>query len=577
MPTIPVYDAPQVRPSPEPGAGLSVSVPNLGAAVGQGLSQAADVMAQVRERADHLVSDDRFNQFRQFEVERKAQLLALQGDAAITPDKDTTLTPGQQAMKDIQAKAQELGQDLGGGAKRLFNQKVTPQVIQFEGDSLAHFSHNQKVAAVQNADGQSGLAAQDAEMNPLAEAMTGNNVKTAATMAERAAETNGFIRGTPAFESFISARTAPVLHAAVQSLIQAGRPDLAKEYFDGHKAYSNAAVTEDLMKYIGTATRSKQMDGLVDSAVDMVKTQGHSWEDAFSALTSDSTYSNLQPHEKAQTRELFREFEMQATKQATRDQQEAVGSVASLWMKGHSMNAVTRSPEWNALQAKDPVQASHFWDYMREQTRALAAPMPATPAQQVARYAAAQQFLDDPKALMGLSDLQIASYTPVLGVDLTTKLMDAKRKFAGNLEGLKSFTLDDIKFTDIAAEYGLKTKGNMTPEDHAKLGLLRDQSITAIRDQQTATGKLLDPGTKEQVVRKLLMTVPTKNTQGSWWDRDWLSHDKPLYQIKSFAELDATGEEKQDAIRYLINAGTDTTPANVQTMIDAMRAKKAGK
>lgn len=576
MPIVPIYNAPEIQARPAPDTDLNVQAPNLGAAVGQGLQATADVFQQMQERADHLVSDARFNEFREFEVQRKSQLLALQGDAAITPDKETTLTPGQQALQDIKAKAQELGQDLGGGAQRLFNQKVMPQVVQFEGDSLNHFANNQKVAAAQNAEGQSNIAAKDSEINPLAEAMTGNNVKTVAAMTERAAELNGYVRGTPAFDAFISAQTAPVIHATVQSLIQAGRPDLAKEYFDTNKAYSNASVTEDLVKYIGTATRSKQMDSLVDSAVDMVKTQGYTWEDAFHALTSDDTYSNLQPHEKQQTREQFREFQIEAKKQITLNENEAVGAVYTIWNQTHSMNQVTRSDAWNTLQAQQPVDASHVFDYMTAQTKAMNAPAPVTPAEQVARYAAAQQLLDNPKTLMGLSDLQIAAYTPVLGAELTTRMMDAKRKFAGNLDGLRSFSLDDIKFNDIAAEYGLKTRGSLSQTDQAKLGLLRDQAITTIRDQQMATGKLLDPGGKEQIVRKLLTTVPTKNTQGSWWQNDWISHDKPLYQIKDFTELDATSEEKQTALKYLIDAGTKYTPANMQTMIDAIRAKRAG-
>jgi hypothetical protein len=233
--------------------------------------------------------------------------------------------------------------------------------------------------------------------------------------------------------------------------------------------------------------------------------------------------------QKALQAELEHRFTVQRTAQVAA-QQETTGK---LWdmrfpttpgQKAVGMPQIMRSQEWASLNGTQRNELRAQWESYSKRNEN-------NPATQVAKHATFMQILDDPAGLMGLSDLQIASMTGTLGADYTMKLIDMKRKAAGNLETLKANTLNDIPYRNIAAEYGLKTRGNLTQEQEGKLGSLRGQALEAIRYEQAATGKVLGPERKEEILRKLLARVVTnpENAFQSFIPGDW--NDRlPLFE-----------------------------------------------
>ena len=221
-----------------------------------------------------------------------------------------------------------------------------------------------------------------------------------------------------------------------------------------------------------------------------------------------------------------------------------------------SRATIMASDEWASLTGQERLNLKGQFDAIDAHNAGTV-----TPAQQVAQYATYQKLCDDPKKLAALSDAQIASYMGTLGPDLTMKLMGAKQQAMGNLDSLNRTTLSDIKFNDIAGEYGLKIKGNLARTDQAALGSLRDKAMAAIRQEQLVSGKEVLPDRKEQIVRGLLTDVTTKGPS------DWFSHTKPMFKALD----DATPAEKAAATSLLTKAKAAITPANVWTMVQAAR------
>lgn len=193
-------------------------------------------------------------------------------------------------------------------------------------------------------------------------------------------------------------------------------------------------------------------------------------------------------------------------------------------------------------------------------------------AENIAKFATYLKALDNPEALMKTSDAEIiGKYTGVIGTDLTKKLLIQKREIGNDFNKVRTARIDGTQFKDLAREYGLKVDGTLKDEDRAVLGSLRDKVLDTIAIEQKRAGKELDQDQKEKIVRGLLKKVPTRK-DGWLWDS---TEDKPLFQVESFMDLDATDAEKTRALEYLVNAEAPTTPENVWTMIQAMRKKGA--
>ena len=521
MPQIPIYDAPQIKPQEAPSPSLNFQAPNVGAAIGQGLQSAANTLGIIQQRADDLVSDERVNRFRQFEIQRKAALLNLQGEAAITPDKQTGLSPGQQALADIRAKADELSGDLGGGAKQAFTHKVAPHVLQFEGTTLEHFNHNQKVAAVQGLDAATELGVKDVVANPSAEALSGINIGDVSARAERVADIltlTGEIRST-----FINERTSKIISATGHGLIYEGKHDLAKDYVDNTVQYANAGVTNDLGKVLNASIRTQQTNDLVSATVTQAKLGHMKWDAALDAMQEESYFQKLSPQEQNHAREQFIQAENQYFKQKNRDAAETSGAAYADVLKfGYNASVLKQKPAYKELAKSDAHAAEAFLLHINQTARQLAQPWPESPMQQAVK-AANYYSIKEYSGFKDMSQKEILAYLPEVGPDYIKQLFHDQNQILSNPRHPIDIKLNADVAETAARKWEIYPKGGgkPSPEQEAKLASIKAQAQSI---QQKAGGQF-DYDEQFKLYEKLMKPIVV---DGGLWNTT-----KPFYEVRA--------------------------------------------
>jgi hypothetical protein len=106
-----IYDEPQVKSQQAPSAGLSVSVPNFGAALGQGLQDVASAADQEVQRLNRKRLEDFDTNLTKFDLAQRAQILSVKGYDAFAPYQDGT-TKQEKWQQDRTNYTQELLKDL---------------------------------------------------------------------------------------------------------------------------------------------------------------------------------------------------------------------------------------------------------------------------------------------------------------------------------------------------------------------------------------------------------------------------------------------------------------------------------
>lgn len=145
MPQLPTYAAPQVTPQAAPSGVLNVQARDLGQAVGAGLRNVAQDVQEIQFQADHLVSEDTTNKFKEYQLQRVSQFKALQGSDAFKPSEETGLSPAEQMEQDLKNYRDMLSQDLGPGARRLFTVKTDPALLAAKETGLVHTANEERV------------------------------------------------------------------------------------------------------------------------------------------------------------------------------------------------------------------------------------------------------------------------------------------------------------------------------------------------------------------------------------------------------------------------------------------------
>lgn len=101
---------------------------------------------------------------------------------------------------------------------------------------------------------------------------------------------------------------------------------------------------------------------------------------------------------------------------------------------------------------------------------------------------------DDPKILGMMTDNQVLELTPSIGIDHVNRLMLKKRSLQTSEATVRAATIDDEDFKATAYAAGLPaylTGADITPDQKAGLGRLRQQVETQIDREQQGTGKTL--------------------------------------------------------------------------------------
>lgn len=578
MPQLPTYDSPKIAPEVGPSGALNIQAPNLLAPVVQGAAHAVSVYDHAVQQAEVMKAEEALNKVRTAQTEYTGWVRSLKGKDVFDPKAyggEGNASLGATAATWMDGAIADAGQGLSGRAAQVFKQGAE----RFKTELSAHVQqHEISETGVVAKDTYTGaLAVEDQNITQNGVSADGRIQGDSITQSIQrkvfaANQLSDYLGEGPDMRKVRELDARSGAHAIVlDSLLKRNNTQGAQVYFDANRGQMDKTIVSAMEGKIQQAALAND----VQTQADRIQALGLPL-DQQDAEARKVFAKNPEGMHLLQS-ELEHRFSVQKTAQAAATQE----TFGKLWdmrfptLPGQapvSMPQIMRSQEWANLNGTQRNELRSQWENYSKRNEN-------DPLVKVAQAATFQRFLDDPKSLIGMSDAQIASFTGALGPEYAIRLMEMKRKAAGNLEALKANTLSDIPFRDIAAEYGLKTKGTMTQEDQARLGLLRDQALDAIRSEQNATGKPATPERKEEILRGLLVNTITKRSAlnpARWLGDTYVQDGKPLFEVKDFTELDATDQEKEKAVWFLVQAEAPITPGNVQTMITAMR-KKAGK
>lgn len=129
MPQIPIYDSPQVKAQQAPNAQLNIQAPNLGAAIGHGLQQVADIAEKARLEADKDVVQKAMNKLTEFRNGWDEHAQTLTWDQLQNPE----YTGGEKGQAYADARHQStvdqiaaLASSMSENQKRMFDQHALP-------------------------------------------------------------------------------------------------------------------------------------------------------------------------------------------------------------------------------------------------------------------------------------------------------------------------------------------------------------------------------------------------------------------------------------------------------------------
>lgn len=592
MADVPVYSQPQVQPDQLNPARINPGAVGTGmASIGQGLSNAAAGFQQVKQEADHYRASDSFLQ-----AQQQVQSLVQGAQQVRGKDVFQQTNPATGESTDLHGGVMSNFDDIIAGQanqlsnpyqKEMFRQMTDRLRLEVSGQIQAH--QNSEAFNWQSQTNQDGVklavsgATSAAQMGDMAG--VANNLEQAKFFASSQAKLAGVgDENDPIFKENILGATSAVHSAVIKTLIGQNKPLEAASYLKGYGEQIDPATRISLQGIISGQTS----DMKANAAVDSIWSPTAKLEDMANSLRKQFA-DDPETQKKAQSFLLERDAIHNKT---IKNQDER--NTGTLWqgvLAGHGLQWVRSQPEYQAMDGTAQVHLlTSIEQYQKRNEN--------DPAHMVAQFASYMRILDDPQKLAEASDGAIVSLLPVLGPQLTKELLEAKRKAAGDLGKLQKATLNDVPFKDIALEYGITTKGKKDKalqNEEASLGLLRNKAIQAIADEQQSTGKPMLPDRKEEIVRGLLksVTVGTRN----WFDGAeekmpwWVSpaakvgaklfggrtDDKHLFQVDSFMDLAATTEEKDRAVKRLVSSGAMVTPGNVNTMIQAERAKGGSK
>ena len=572
MPRIPIYNEPQVQAQGVQGGMQPQMKSNAAEAVGLA-GQAAQIGLQAKEQSDTLRAEDAFNKLQ----EQKTQLW---GDASQKLG-ENGLNVHDEYTKQYDQKVQEIVGTMGAGAAFKFQQAAARGRLAFSAE-LEHHQIQQSEALARNVVEMGHKQDIDEAGTTVLPDVAAQRANHTAFLAGVEADRQGLkddpAKGVMARQEFIKSMTSKV-HLSYLAGALDRNPAEAENYLNQHQNEMLGADYHTAKEHIDVANafslgQSVAQENVEPFTGDEDKKDGIPESAILGNIMQDA---RLQKNPKAMSQAIAVAKELIATQRADWKEQ-ANRHIAAVYDVSNQKGpgAALRSREMRILQAVDPIEADAAKNHLLGEIDASRARSESDPMAQVARYATYQKFLDDPAKLINMSDSQIVACTGSLGPQLAKDLLKAKRTAAGNLDSLKANTLNDLPFKDIAAEYGLKVKGTMTRQDNAKLGLLRDKVLEAVRAEQVASGKPMGVDRKKEILRNQLTNVSV-NQPGWWLGLMDGTTEKPLFQVENFMDLKASDEEKTAAIAYLVQAEAPVNPANVQTMIDAIRAKKAGK
>lgn len=290
----------------------------------------------------------------------------------------------------------------------------------------------------------------------------------------------------------------------VQTMLMEGNDQQALQYFEGVKA----RLAPEARIALGMRVQAASTDNTAMRAAQSI------WEASGPKGENDPVLiANMENEIRKQYRDDPRTVDsaisqLRSMAQAHNAQQQEItfsrkATVLDAFHNGASLEALQRMPEYLDM---DGASRNELRDYMinrgwTEQQRAR------SDAQYVEGQKAEAGFstyweLSNPAVLAGMSEAEILSMEPRLGRELVGSLMEQKRRAAAG-RGVLSATIDEDMFKVAADEAGLKPYAkNLSEQDKAYLGRLKNYVETLIDERQQSSGRQLTREEKAQIMRE---------------------------------------------------------------------------
>lgn len=312
--------------------------------------------------------------------------------------------------------------------------------------------------------------------------------------------------GPEALKTAIGAATTAVHVGVITRLLAEGEDRKADAYFQHNKA---AITSGDELAKIETKLEVGTTEGLgLRTAEDLWAKHGPKATDDKAPINLDvmetEARATFKDNPKALKSTIANLRERASGVQAGRqDRKEAIqGDLWGLVAQGATLKDILRSDAYlsapGALQTQvkehvlQEAQQAADRGYMLGQ-RGFAEAQRQEQEKENAGWAMLWHY-DTPGILSQMTDNQVLALTPSIGRDHVNRLMEKKRALLKSDETVRLATIDDEDFKATAFQAGLKayaTGADVTDDDKAGLGRLRQVVETQINREQVATGKTL--------------------------------------------------------------------------------------
>lgn len=544
IPTIPRYDAPNVRAAGLPNASLNVQVPNMGAAIGQGVQQAAGTIAAIQQKAqaeaDQQVVLEKLNALQQYRNGMDEKMQTLVGKDIQDPGKWGGQTG--EAFADFRtAQTQEqlglLSQNLTPRQRQMFDQHAIPAL---EADRHRSTMHEfEQIKGVRVAENLTAISLQGDAAEGAVE-KNGNfgwdKFEEARFQADQAGRRIAQLMGTNPDEeakkavSSVVQRTANTLllrsnstdaQKLIESYPELLTPEVRDHFLAKAKGVNDANAATDLGNQALTAARNNAL-----KVIDLEKIKG-----MIEAKDSNGNYvysPEIRQHARSQAEHdaqvITHNWDMQDNATLQPVFRALLDGSAS---RGTLLGQIKNLPI-STKSATEASSAVHSWFAQRRaEARADAEPI-YTQGQKAVMALNYYNTINDPN-FAKMTDAQILAKRPELGLQGTIQIMADLQAIRTNPQKINQIHLDQEVAESAAKEFGLITGDKPTPAEKMKIATMQAQAKAIIQ----ASGKPAWPYEEQRnLYRELSKTIIT--SPGWIWDTK-----KPFFEARMETQVPA--------------------------------------
>jgi hypothetical protein len=555
MPRVTNYEGQQVQERPLPGVRLTAA-PSIDAAAAPGdklMRIGADIYADETRKQDEIAVMEADNKLSDWEVKR---LYDPQNGALNKRGKDAFGLPDQ-VGKELDDTIGEIRTSLSNDRQRMaFERRATARKTDINTTLSKHVFG--EIRKHDDAETENFIAnsRQSAVLNYDNPDRIGLEIERQQGAIVDYANRNGL---GPEYVKQKVAQVHSDTHVGViDRMLANGQDRGAKVYFDGVRTdIAGNDITKVEQKLQVAITEGEGMR----AADDVWKTQGpRSDIDPVNIDTMADALRTKYANDPKTLKAALDNLKERAALHNAAQRERAEANGAAVWREvsnGSPLSSVTRMPEFLALPGHVQAQVKeHVVD--RAYTLGERARAQGNRAEEDAtkKNFAAYLVYSNPATLANMSEDQVVNLLPSLGRTLTGSLMEKKRSLVKSEDAVRQATIDEDLFKQTAQSAGLRPyHSNLSENEKADLGRLKNAVETAIDGEQRITGK---PATRERK-QQIMQEMVDRKVKLDVWGTD---PEKPAALVKTderekaYVPIDKVPKQTQaEALNYMRSAG----------------------